>query len=145
MTSLDDAAARRARRERVVLEHMDSENAQDWERTLATFSRPRYELVPPGIVHEGRDDVLQYYVTGRSVFPDQRNELIALHHGDDSVIVEFWLRGTHVGGEKPTGRAFTCRMCAVFTFDDDDLMVNERVYFDQTTITNQLRGVTPSD
>lgn len=134
---------RRARREQLVLEHMQSENVQDWERTLATFSRPRYELVASGIVHEGRDDVLQYYLTGRRVFPDQRNELIALHHGDDSVIAEFWLRGTHLGGERPTGRPFTCRMCAIFTFDDDDLMVNERVYFDQTTITEQLRGVAP--
>ena len=33
----------------------------------------------------------------RAAFPDQRNELIALHHADDAVIVEFDLLGTHNG------------------------------------------------
>ena len=135
---MSDPDERRARRERVVREHMESENVQEWDRTIVTFSHPRYELIPTGVVHDGHDDVMAYYRKGRAVFPDQRNELIAMHHAADSVIVEFWLRGTHLGGRNPNGKAFECRMCAIFDFDADDLMTSERVYFDQATITAQL-------
>jgi ketosteroid isomerase-like protein len=119
---------------------METENRHEFDRTIRTFSHPRYELIATGEVFDGWDDVAEYYVRGRSVFPDQRNELISIHHSDDAVIIEFWLRGTHTGGAHPTGRSFECRMCAIFTFDDDDLMTSERVYFDQATIANQLRA-----
>ena len=63
---------------------------------------------------------MRYFAETRTAFPDQRNELIALHHADDSVIAEFNLLGTHLGnlrGLPPTGRAFTCRMLAIFEFE----------------------------
>jgi hypothetical protein len=124
LSGLDFASERRARREAIVLEHMQSENVQDWERTIATYSHPRYEL-PDGRIFDGRDDVLRYWVEGRRVVPDQRNELIELSHvGDDTVQIEFWLRGT----PKATNEPFEVRLWARFRFDDDDLMTNERVY-----------------
>jgi hypothetical protein len=52
--------------------------------------------------------VRAYFAESRTAFPDQRNELVALDHADDAVIVEF------------------------------DLLVCERVYFDQLTIMRQL-------
>jgi steroid delta-isomerase-like uncharacterized protein len=128
-------------RERIVREDMDSENTHDFDVTLATFAEhPRYEIVPTGEVYDGSDAVSRYYQETRTAFPDQRNEVIALHHADDAVIAEFWLRGTHEGefrGVPPTGKSFECRMAAFFLFDDDRL-VNERVYFDAATILTQL-------
>jgi len=139
---IDDATAtRRARREQVLIEHMESENVHAWDRTMATFSHPRYELIPNGHVHDGAEDVMAYWTKGRAVITDQRNELISLHHTDDGVWIEFWLRGTHLGGPNPTGNRFKCRMAAYFEFDDQDLMTLERVYYDQTTINNQLQGL----
>jgi ketosteroid isomerase-like protein len=129
----------RARREQVVLEHMRSENEQCFDVTIGTFGHPRYELIPTGEIIDGFDAVAAYYVTGRKVFPDQRNELIALHHTDAGVIIEFWLRGTHLGGDNPTGRAFKCQMVAIFIFDGDRITC-ERVYYDQATIRRQLQG-----
>jgi steroid delta-isomerase-like uncharacterized protein len=134
----------RAAREQVVRDHMRSENEQHFDETIATFSHPRYELVPTGAVYDGEDDVRAYYVASRTVVPDQRNELIALHHTDDGVIVEFWLRGTQLGtpdGTPPSGRAFECRMIALFLFDGERI-VCERVYWDQQTISRQLRDHT---
>ncbi len=145
MGTTDQGIGQRARREQVVVEHMESENVQQWERTIETFSHPRYELIPSGRVIDGADDVVAYWNHGRAAFPDQRNELIEMHHSDNDIIIEFWLRGTHLGGPNPTGRAFKCRMCAIFTFDENDLMTNERVYFDQKTITDQLQGRTMVD
>jgi steroid delta-isomerase-like uncharacterized protein len=130
----------RERREAVVREHMETENRQDFEATLRTFKHPRYELVPTGEVIDGTDAVRAYYAASRTAFPDQRNRLIALHHTDDGVFVEFDLMGTHEGpmrGIPPTGKAFTCRMIALFVFDGDRI-VCERVYFDSATILGEL-------
>ena len=131
----------RETRERIVREHMESENTHDFDVTLDTFAgHPRYEIIPTGEVHDGTEEVSRYYSDTRAAFPDQRNEVIALYHADDAVIVEFWLRGTHEGelrGIPPTGKSFECRMTAFFLFEEDRL-VNERVYFDAATILTQL-------
>jgi hypothetical protein len=130
---------RQARREALVIEHMQSENAQDWGRTMKTFSHARYEL-PDGKVIDGRDAVMRYWVEGRTVYPDQRNELIELSHCDDGcVVIEFWLRGTQLGGDRPTGKSFEARLWAAFSFDDDDLMTSERV-FTRAPAADQIEG-----
>ncbi len=121
-------------------EHMASENVHDFDTTIGTFGHPRYELIATGEVYDGEAAVRGYYAESRTAFPDQRNEVLELHHADDAVIVEFLLLGTHLGPLRalpPTGRSFTCRMTALFVFGGDRL-VNERVYFDQNTILRQL-------
>ena len=89
---------------------MESENDHDFEVTLGTFGHPRYEIVPTGDVYDGEEAVRRYFEDSRTAFPDQRNELIALHHTDAGVIVEFVLKGTHQGplrGIPATGKEFT--------------------------------------
>jgi predicted ester cyclase len=133
-------AGMRERRERVVREHMASENELRFDDTLATFTHPRYELIGTGQVYDGVEEVKAYYAASRAVFPDQRNVVRALHHADDVVVVEFDLLGTHTGsltGEEPTGRSFTCPMVALFVFEGEGI-VCERVYFDAGTIYRQL-------
>lgn len=135
----------RARREAVVREHMESENRHDFDATIATFAHPRYEIVPTGDVFDGEAAVRGYFAASRGAFPDQRNELRALHHADDVVITEFDLLGTHQGplrGIPPTGKSFRCPMTAFFFFDGDRI-VCERVYFDSATILRQL-GILPA-
>ena len=130
----------RATRESIVREHMESENRHELDVTMDTFHHPRYELIATGEIYDGAAEVQRYFDETRAAFPDQRNELIALHHADDAVIVEFWLKGTHDGplrGFPPTGRAFEARMTAFFLFEEDRL-VGERVYFDTATIQRQL-------
>jgi steroid delta-isomerase-like uncharacterized protein len=137
-----DAAALREARERTVREHMEAENQLDFDRALATFARPRYELIGTGQIHDGPEHVARYYRESRRAFPDQRNEIISLRHTDDAVIVEFWLLGTHRGrlaNLEPTGKRFRVQMTAFFLFDGADL-VGERVYFDSATILRQLTG-----
>ena len=124
----------------IVREHMDSENRHEFDVTMATFGHPRYEIVPTGDVYDGEDEVARYFAESRAAFPDQRNELIRMHHADGAVIVEFDLKGTHLGplrGIPATGRAFTCRTLAIFEFEGEGI-VCERVYFDSATILGQL-------
>ena len=133
-------AALRARREAIVVEHMESENRHEFDATLETFDHPRYELIATGDVYDGPDEVMAYFDESRTAFPDQRNELLELYHADDAVIVEAMLYGTHLGplrGLPPTGRSYETRFCAMFLFEEDRL-VCERVYFDPGGVMRQL-------
>ena len=47
----------RVTRERIVREHMESENRHEFDVTMATFEHPRYEIVPTGEVYDGADEV----------------------------------------------------------------------------------------
>ncbi len=133
-------AAMKKKREALVREHMELENQHDYAATIDTFHHPRYELIGTGDVYDGQAEVERYFEETRTAFPDQRNELIALHHSDDAVLVEAMLYGTHEGsfrGLPATGRSFEMRFMAVFVFEGEDL-VCERVYFDTGTVLRQL-------
>jgi steroid delta-isomerase-like uncharacterized protein len=137
---MSDPSNLRDGRAAVVREHMQSENRLDFDATIATFAHPRYELIGTGQVFDGEAEVRNYFATSRAAFPDQRNEVHAVHVGDDAVVVEFDLLGTHLGdlaGFAPTGRTFRCRMIAVFEFEGIGITC-ERVYFDSTAILRQL-------
>ena len=64
----------------------------------------------------------------------------------DTVLVEFWLTGTHLGPLKvggrtvePTGKAFRVRIAASFEFaPGSDKIVCERPYFDQGAVIRAL-------
>lgn len=128
------------RRLAVVREHMDSENEQDFDRTIATFATPRYELMATGEVFDGEVDVRGYFARSRADFPDQRNENSVLRSIPDGVVVEFDLLGTHA----ELGTSFRSRMLALFLFEDGgDRIVCERVYFDTASIRQQLLGAPP--
>jgi steroid delta-isomerase-like uncharacterized protein len=133
--------ALRERREAVVREHFASEVEQEFERTLATFDgHPHYEIMATGQVFDGDDEVMGYYRTTRTAFPDQRHDDIRLQFTDDSVVAEFDLLGTNLGefyGLPPTGQAFRVPLIAVFFFVGDRI-VNERVYFDSASLLTQI-------
>ncbi len=104
---------------------MALECVQDWDGVIATFEHPRYEMYGNGQVYDGEAAVRGYFHSSRASFPDQRNEIISLAADDasDTVLVEFYLTGTHTGELKirekvyaPTGRSFKVRMAASFLF-----------------------------
>ncbi len=132
----------RARRETIVREHMADEIDHAWDKVLATFPYPRYEIIATGAVHDGRPEVERYYKSSRQTFPDQRNTLLSLRHVDDGIVVEFILEGTQLGPLGPlpaTGRPFSCQMAAFFLFEGETL-VCERIYSDTLSIVRQLLG-----
>ena len=138
MTTDDDL---RQRRLAVLEEHFASEVDQEFDRTLATFNgHPHYEIMATGQVFDGDDEVMGYYRTTRTAFPDQRHDDVRLHFADDAVIAEFDLLGTNLGefyGLAPTGRSFRVPIIAVFFFERDEI-VNERVYFDSASLVRQI-------
>ncbi|HYD87007.1 MAG TPA: nuclear transport factor 2 family protein [Vitreimonas sp.] len=141
---MSDALA--AARIETVRRHMALEVEHDWDGVIATFARPRYEMHGAGQVFDGETAVRGYFAASRTPFPDQGNEIIAIAHDGDTVLVEFWLTGTHLGPLRfggrtiaPTGRAFRVRMCATFEFGPgSDKIVCERPYFDQGAVMRAL-------
>lgn len=141
--STNDLAERRLK---TVREHMALEIDCDWDAVIATFEHPRYELYGSGTVFDGEAQVRRYFAASRTPFPDQGNEIIAIAHADDTVLVEFWLTGTHLGPLKvggrtieATGRTFRVRMAASFEFPPGgDKIICERPYFDQGAVLRAL-------
>jgi ketosteroid isomerase-like protein len=140
---MDDLQARRIQ---TVRDHMALECACDWDGVIATFAHPRYEMYGAGTVFDGEAAVRAYFAASRTPFPDQGNEIIAIAAGGDSVLVEFWLTGTHLGPlrlptgvAEPTGKAFKVRMAATFEFAaGSDKIICERPYFDQGAVVRAL-------
>ena len=140
MTDLD------ARRIEVVRDHMALECIHDWDGVIATFAHPRYEMYGAGQVFDGEAAVRGYFAASSTPFPDQGNEIIAIAASGDTVLVEFWLTGTHLGPlnlmgitVEATGRAFRVRMVATFEFaPDSDKIVCERPYYDQGAVLRAL-------
>ena len=139
-----------AARIKTVRDHMALEVTHDWDGVIATFAHPRYEMYGGGQVFDGEAAVRSYFAASRTPFPDQGNEVIAIAHADDTVLVEFWLTGTHTGPLKlgartiePTGKSFRIRIAASFEFEPGtDKIVCERPYFDQGAVLRAL-GIAP--
>lgn len=131
----------RQKRLDLIREHMDTEVTHEFDKTLATFNgHPRYEIVPTGEVYDGDDEVMTYYRTTRTAFPDQRHDNAKFYVADDAVIVEFDLLGTNTGefyGLPPTGKAFRVPVIAVFSFAGERI-TNERIYFDAASLVTQI-------
>lgn len=134
------------RRLQTVRDHMALECDCDWDAVIATFEHPRYEMYGTGAVFDGEEAVRGYFHASRTPFPDQGNEIIAIAHDGNTVLVEFWLTGTHLGPLRfsgrtiePTGKSFRVRMAASFEFPPDgDRIICERPYFDQGAIVRAL-------
>ena len=107
MNELTDARLKTAR------DHITLEGTQDWDGVIATFAHPRYEMYGSGVVYDGEAAVRGYFAATRTPFPDQRAEIIAMAADGDTVLVEFWVTGTHLGPLKlairtvePSGKTF---------------------------------------
>src|SRR3546814_5096706 len=136
------------RRSETVRRHMALVITHDWDGVLATFGLPRYELLGPGTIFDGEAAVRSYFASSREPFPDQANEIIAIaaDADTDTVLVEFWLTGTHLGPLRlglrtiePTGKAFRIRMAASFEFaPGSDRIDCGRPYYDQSAVRKAL-------
>ena len=128
------------KREQLVREHVEAENAGDYEAALATFQHPRYEYVATDEVHDGAEEVMAHWEELRKAFPEQTIEITSIRSAEDAVLIEAVARAAHTGsfrGLPPTGKAFEQPFLAIFVFEGEALIC-ERVYYDTTTVLRQL-------
>jgi steroid delta-isomerase-like uncharacterized protein len=131
-------------RKKLVEEHMRAENAHDITATMATLGRqPRYIL--NGVSLDGSEEIRAAYESiglGKAAaFARFKVDVTGLHTGEEAIILEGMMSGTHVAewqGVPATGRSFHIPVCAVFTFDAEEKLAGERIYFDSGLLLKQL-------
>jgi steroid delta-isomerase-like uncharacterized protein len=133
---------RQARRMALVEEHVRCENAHDLDGVLSTFGdSARYDDEPWAEHHEGRDGVRRFYGTLMAAVPDLSIEIVKRHVADETIVLEVIIHGTQLGawrGLPPTGRKLAIPLCGIYTFDPDDRLAGERIYYDRALVLRQL-------
>jgi steroid delta-isomerase-like uncharacterized protein len=126
----------------VVEQHIRLENEHDLEGVLRTFGdRARYDDEPWGEHYEGRNGVRLFYEQLMKALPDLKIDIQRRHVAEDAILVEVMIRGTHLGGWRglpATGRRVEFPLCGVYTFDADDRLAGEKIYYDRGTVLRQL-------
>jgi len=146
MSNAPDAAMR-ARREAKIQEHIAAENRFDVEATLATMHEAHYDVVPWGLVVDGRDNVREFLSGYFTMMPAIRTEATRFYHADDALIVETRTVGTHEGeieGIPANGRPFEVNGIGIFTFDGDNLL-GEKVVSDMLSLIRQISEPSTED
>ncbi len=133
---------RRSARIAIVEQHIRLENEHDLQGVLGTFGdAARYDDEPWGEHYTGRIGVCLFYEQLMKALPDLQIETQRQHVTDDAILVEVVIRGTHLGGWRglpATGRRVEFTLCGVYTFDVDDRLAGEKIYYDLGTVLRQL-------
>ena len=133
---------KRSARIAIVEQHIRLENEHDLEGVLRTFGdSARYDDEPWDEHHEGRNGVREFYEQLMKALPDLKIEVQRRHVTEDAILVEVLIGGTHLGrwrGLQATGRRVEFPLCGVYTFDADDNLAGEKIYYDRATVLRQL-------
>jgi len=132
----------RSTRIAVVEQHVRLENEHDLEGVLRTFGAvARYDDEAWGDHYEGVQGVRRFYEPLMKALPDLKIDVQRRHVTDDAVLLEVMIRGTHLGewrGFPATGRRIEFPLCGIYTFDSDDRLAGEKIYYDRATVLAQL-------
>jgi steroid delta-isomerase-like uncharacterized protein len=126
----------------LVKRHVRSENLHDLEAIMETFGEAaRYDDEPWGDHRMGRDGVRSYYEGLIRALPDLRIDVQRTHVSNEHIILEVEISGTQKGkwrGLPGTGRSVRFPLCAVYSFDDDQRLAGEKIYYDRATSLSQI-------
>jgi steroid delta-isomerase-like uncharacterized protein len=132
--------ARIRARLQLVEEHVRRENLHDLDGILGT-PQARYDDEPWDDHRIGRDQVHLYYKELFAAAADFRIEVRHRYVTDEAVILEVTISGTHTGtwrGLPATGKFVSFPLCGIFTFDSEDRILGEKIYYDRASIFRQL-------
>ena len=118
-------------REELVLRHVAGENARDLEAVMATFARPRYEIIPTGKVFDGHAAVRAMLLRQWNELPFLQYGAQAIYHGENGLVVE--TRTTC------PGTPINMLSMNLFGFDGSNLIL-ERCYFDRMLLASVLNS-----
>jgi steroid delta-isomerase-like uncharacterized protein len=139
---ITEAGGSRAARLALVDEHVRLENQHDLDGIMGTFgASARYDEEPWDDHHIGCDAVRAYYDGLLSAMPDLAIDVRRRHVAEDAVLLEVVISGHHLGmwrGLPPTGRPIRFPLCGIFTFDAEERLAGEKIYYDRATVLRQL-------
>lgn len=130
-------------------EHIQNENAKDWEGVYNTFIRSDeayYDVVPLATRFKGISGVKDFYQAITAAFPDFQITVTGEYDTPGCSIREATLTGTHLGeygGVSASGNRVTIELAGFFLFgsgENAEKIVAERVYFDNEILMRQIHG-----
>jgi len=126
----------------LVEQHIRLENAHDLEGVMQTFGNSaHYDDEPWAEHYQGLNGVRQFYEQLMKALPDFAIDVQRRHVTGEAILVEVMIRGTHLGswrGLPPTGRRIEFPLCGIYTFDNEDRLAGEKIYYDRATVLRQL-------
>ena len=124
--------------------HLEAENAQDMEATLATLHPEcRFDDLATGQTWHGRDGAAAHYRQWWTTFDVEVKRdpgQFSAWSADDVCLAEATWHGRHIGrflGIEPTGRTIVQPFVVVLTFKDG-LMLTERFHYDLGSLLRQI-------
>jgi steroid delta-isomerase-like uncharacterized protein len=121
--------------------HVLAENRRSIEGLLETLcAEPVYKIMATNQTYKGQERVAEFYQGLFDGVPDAVFELINVFVGEEGVVEESILRGTHAGtlfDLPPTGRPVALPLTIVFPMLNGEIL-GERLYFDLLTLLRQL-------
>lgn len=136
--SKDRVAARTA----LVEQHVGLENAHDLDGVLGTFGdAAHYDDEAWGEHYSGLNGVREFYSQLMKALPDLDIKVVRRHVTEEAIVLEVLIRGTQLGpwrGLPATGRKVEIPLCGVYTFDEQDRLAGERIYYDRASVLRQL-------
>ncbi len=121
--------------------HVLAENRRSIDGLLATLSaEPLYVIMATGAEYHGREAVAAFYRGLFESMPDVTFELQDVFIGENGVVEESVLTGTHTGslfGLPPTGHPLRLPLTIVFPMHTGEIL-GERMYFDMDSLQRQL-------
>ena len=131
-----------AARLKLVDEHVRHENDHNLAAIMETFgATARYDDEPWDAHYVGRDAVRAFYEGLLQALPGLRIDVLHTHASDTAVVLEVIIRGQHLGpwrGLPATGAQIELPLCGIYTFDADERLAGERIYYDRATLLRQL-------
>lgn len=126
----------------LVEQHVRLENAHDLEGVLGTFGNTaHYDDEAWGEHYAGASGVRDFYSQLMKALPDLDIQVLRRHATEDAIVLEVLIRGTQLGswrGLPATGRRVEIPLCGVYTFDEQDRLAGERIYYDRASVLRQL-------
>ena len=126
----------------LVEQHVRLENAHDLDGVLGTFgSAAHYDDEAWGEHYEGSSGVREFYSQLMKALPDLEIQILRRHATEEAIVLEVMIRGTQLGpwrGLPATGRKVEIPLCGVYTFDAQDRLAGERIYYDRASVLRQL-------
>jgi predicted ester cyclase len=132
-----------------VDEHIRQENAHNWPAVHDTFIQDDtsfYDVIPLHTHFGGLAGVKDFYQAADAAFPDFRIDVWGEYDLPGCSIREVTISGTHKGdwcGVAGTGRRVKFHLLGMFLFgreDNSGKLLAERIYFDNDTVLQQIRG-----
>ncbi|MBK1783255.1 ester cyclase [Prauserella cavernicola] len=118
-------------------------NRRDWDAVSADFAPDaEYTDVARDTTLKGRAEIVDYLRDGWvGAFSDAAATEEHFHDGPDHSVAEFTGTGTQDGALGPfpqSGKRMALRFCEVLHYNDDGLVTDGSLYYDQASLLAQL-------